>query len=220
MAFLLSLRGTLTVSYKEKLTLTLRVLFVKVRLYPKKDKTKKARSMSAKKAERIEKKIKTKSKKKLFGGVGKKKDDSQKDEKKSIGEILETLQLSLTLIKTVLGKFFGHLRVRVAKFNIKVATADAATTAVAYGAVCQVVSTIIAVLEQAKNINGLSRKEINIESDFVNDTPTADIKVSFSIRVWQILHVALSALLSLIKHKLNSAKKNGQITNTKNKSSK
>ena len=69
MAFLLSLRGTLTVSYKEKLTLTLRVLFVKIRLYPKKDKTKKARSMSAKKAERIEKKIKTKSKKKLFESI-------------------------------------------------------------------------------------------------------------------------------------------------------
>ena len=214
------MRGTLTVRYKEQLTLTLRVLFVKVRLYPKKDKNKKARSMSAKKADRVEKKLKEKPKKKLLGIVGKKKEDSQKGEKKSMSDILETLQTSLTLIKSVLGTFFGHLRVRVARFNIKVATPDAATTAIAYGAVCQSVSTIIALLEQTNKVKGLGNKQVNIESDFLGDSPSADVKISFSIRVWQILHVALSTLLSLIKHKFSSMKKNVQASNKKSKNSK
>ena len=176
--------------------------------------------MSAKKAERVEKKLKEKPKKKLLGIVGKKKEDSQKGEKKSMSDILETLQTSLTLIKAVLGTFFGHLRVRVARFNIKVATPDAAATAIAYGAAYQAVGAIIAVLDQSKNVKGLGNKQINIESDFLSDSPSADVKISFSIRVWQILHVALSALLSLIKHKFSSMKKNGQASNKKSKNSK
>ena len=170
--------------------------------------------MSEKKAERAEKKLKSKPKKKLFG-FGQKKDEDRKGEKKSIGDILETLQTALALIKTLLGTFFGHLCIRVAKFNIRVATPDAAMTAIAYGTVCQAVSAIIALIDQSKNVKGFRRAEVNIQSDFVNDTPSADIKISFSIRVWQILHVALSTLFSLIKHRLDLMKKSTQKPNTK-----
>lgn len=197
----------MTLAYRDQLTLSLRVLFVKVRLYPKKDKRKKARSASLKKLEQARKEHKTKSEKKRFRIGSKKKERSWKLQNVSINDILGTLDISFALIKSVLGTFLGHLKIKVARFNIKVASPDAATTAVAYGAVCGSVSTLLALLEQSDNVKGLRRAKVNIESDFLSETPSADVKISFSIRVWQILHVAFSALLSLIKHRFDSMKK-------------
>ena len=51
--FLFSLRAVVTVAYSDDIALTVRVLFIKIKILPKKDKRKKVRSMSRKKAEKI-----------------------------------------------------------------------------------------------------------------------------------------------------------------------
>ena len=205
------MRGIVTVEYNGELALSVRVLFIKIKILPKKDNRKKVRSMSRKKSERIERQLKKKAdKKQLKKAAKKEKKESEKKEKEkkkvSLSGILDTVSLITSIVRAALGSFFGHLRVDVAKFKITVATGDAASTAVAYGAVSQAVSYLLALFKDNKRVKGLKTAEMDVVCDFLGESPSADIKISFSIRVWHIFHLAFASLKALIKHKFNSLK--------------
>lgn len=205
LVLLLSLRAVITVSYSDELTLYVRVLFVKIKILPAKKGGKRVRSMSRSKAARIRKKLRRKEKQKLDKKLEKKKkkaEEKETKEKKSLGEIIDTLKMIAGIVGTVLRKFFRHLRVDVARFNINIASDNAATTAIAYGAATQTVSYIMALLADSKNVRGLDTAQISINADYLSDTPTADIKLSFSLRVWHVFDIAFAALFRLIRSKL------------------
>ena len=211
--FLFSLRAVVTIAYSDDISLTVRVLFIKIKILPKKDKRKKIHSMSRKKAEKIKKQLAAKKEKqrqkKQLKQEKKQEKKKQKEKepkpKKSLSEILDLVGLAVTLVKTVLKCFFGHLRVDVARFRIRVATGDPATTAVAYGAVSQAVSYLLALLQNNKNVRGLKKADLDIECDFIAESISADIELSFSMRVWHVFHIAFAALGSLIKNRVKSA---------------
>ena len=211
-AFILSLRGIVTIEYADELALSVRVLFIKIKILPKKEGGKRVRSMSRKKSDRIERKLKQKAdKKRLKKEQKKEKKKSEEKEKKktSVSDILDTVNLATSVAKAALGSFFGHLRVDVARFKIRIATGDAASTAIAYGAVSQTVAYLLAIFKNSKRVRGLKKAEMDIVCDFLGDSSSADIKISFSLRVWHLFHLAFASLISLIKHKLKSAKKSG-----------
>ena len=216
--FLFSLRAVVTIAYSDEVALTVRVLFIKIKILPKKDKRKKIHSMSRKKAQKIkdqlkakeEKKQKKKQLKKEKKQAAKAQKAKEPKQKKTLSEILDLVDLATALVKTVLKCFFGHLRVDVARFRIRVATGDPASTAVAYGAVSQAVSYLIALLRDNKNVKGLKTADFDIECDFLSDSTTADVKLSFSMRVWHVFHIAFAALGSLIKSKIKSAQKKSE----------
>ncbi len=191
----------ITLTYRDALSLTLRVLFVRIRILPKKDKRKRIRSMSRRKAKRIRAKLEKKAEKKRLKAK-EKKQDTDKEKKRSVKDILDTVDFALALIKTALGRFFGHLHVKVARFHITVATPDPASTALAYGALSQTLSYIEALISTNKNVKGMKKTDVSLGCDFLSDTFSADIKLSFSLRVWQLIHVALSTLLKFIKERV------------------
>ena len=90
---------------------------------------------------------------------------------------------------------------------------DPATTAVAYGAVSQAVSYLLALLQNNKNVRGLKKADLDIECDFLSDSIAADIELSFSMRVWHVFHIAFAALGSLIKKKVKSMAKKSKNAN-------
>jgi ABC-type multidrug transport system fused ATPase/permease subunit len=217
--FLFSLRAVVTVAYSDEIALTVRVLFIKIKILPKKDKRKKIHSMSRKKAEKIKKTLDAKAEKKRIAKQRKKeKKQAQKEQeqrekesgqakKKTLAEILDLIDLITALVKTVLKCFFGHLRVDVARFRITVAMSDPSTTAVAYGAVSQAVSYLLALLKNNKNVRGLKSADIDIRCDFLSESISADVELSFSMRVWHVFHIAFAALGTLIKKKVKSMAK-------------
>lgn len=210
-ALILSLKGKLTVAYSDEISLTLKILFVKINILPRKDERKRVRSMSKKEAERLERRLTKKKEKKEEKRIRRKqqhKDENKNKEKKTLSDILDVVTLVTKIAKTALGAFWGHLRIDVAKFKIKVATDDAASTAIAYGAVSQAVAYLFEFLKNEKKVKGLKKAQTDISCDFLSDTPEADINISFSLRVWHILHIGLASLIELIKHKINAAKKN------------
>jgi hypothetical protein len=71
--FLLSLKATITIAYTDEVTLTVRVLFLKIKILPKKEK-KGPRSMSRRKAERIRAKARKKAQKKRDAAKAKARD--------------------------------------------------------------------------------------------------------------------------------------------------
>ena len=159
--------------------------------------------MSEKKAEKIRESLRKKQKKKALAKAEKEKAKAEK-KKKSLSESISDVKLITDIVLAVLKKFFGHLQIKMSRIKIVVASGDAATTAIAYGAVTQSLNILLPALESVKNFKRLKKTEIDVRADFLADSPTFDVKISFSLRVWHIFDVAIAALVRFIKNKLSS----------------
>lgn len=204
-----SLKATVTVEYNGEVALSVRVLFIKIGILPSKEKKRK-RSMSKKQAQKLTDKLKAKEEKKRAKKAQKKKAKEQKKadiasgkvkkEKKTPAEILDIVSLVTGLVKQVIGKFFGHLRIKVARIRMKIGTGDAATTALTYGAVTQAINVLFPLLDSVRTLSLPTVKDIDIQADFTCEETEIDIKISFALRVWHLFHVAFAALGELIKY--------------------
>lgn len=212
--FIASLKAKITVIYDGEVALYVRVLFIKIKILPSNKKKKGPHSMSEKKAKKIKARLEAKAEKKRLKKKSKqaekqaKKDASnqQPKEKKSLSDILDIIGTVKDIVSVVVKRFFGHLRVDVAKLKINVATGDAATTALAYGAISQAAMYLFNILAPVKGFSFPKNKDTEINCDYLSDTTTVDIKISFSIRVWHVFHIAFGALGEFIKHKIKSMK--------------
>lgn len=159
--------------------------------------------MSEKKASKIRDSLRKKQQKKALAKKEKEKAKETK-EKKSISETISDIKLITDIALAVIKKFFGHLQIRLTRIKIVIATGDAATTAIAYGAITQSLNILLPVLESVKNFKKLKKTEIDIKTDFLADSPTVDVEISFAIRVWHVFDVAFAALGKFIKSKLKT----------------
>ena len=205
----LMIRIRFVIAYSDELTLRLRVLFFGFTLLPSRDKRKKKRSMSERKAEKIRGKLQKKQQKKIEKKKQKKSEKAEKP-KKSFGEILDLLQLATSLVSVLFRHFFRHLRIRVARIRIIVASEDAATTAIAYGAITQSFNVLLPLLESVRNFPKLKKADLFVGVDFTKDAPQTDLKLVFSIRLWQIFDIAFRALGAFLRHKLKHTENKNQ----------
>ena len=203
-----SLKATVTVAYRDEVALTVRVLFFKIRILPKKEPKRGPFSMSAKKAKKIREKLRKKQLKKAEAKRQKAEKKKQKKaeaklhpkKKKSLSEILDMIDLVKKLCAAVIKRFARHLRLDLARLRICVATGDAATTAIAYGAITQAINVFFPLLEKVKNFDLPKTKDIDVYADFTKESIEADVEISFSLRVWHVFDVAFGALFAFIKH--------------------
>ena len=210
-ALILSLKATVTVAYHDTVALSVRVLFFKIRILPKKEKRGPHR-MSAKKAKKIKAKLRKKQQKKAEAKHRKAKKKAAKKEmpksekkKMSLPEILDLISLIRKILVKIVKTFFGHLRIDIIRLKIRVATGDAASTACSYGAITQAVNLLFPVLESTKNFSTPKTRDIDIVADFVGEEMEFDVEFAFSLRVWHLFHVALGALGTAIKHFVKKA---------------
>ena len=219
-AFLLSLKATVTIAYCGEVTLFVRVLFLKIKIlpakkkkYPKSMSAKKMRKLKEKQAKKEAAKKKKKAEKKAAKELEKqekikaKAEGTVKKEKKSPGEILDIVSLVANLLKQVIGKFFGHLRIKIARIRLKIATGDAATTAITYGAVTQAINVLFPIIDNIKTVKTPVNKDIDISADFCSDETEIDIELSFALRVCHLFHVLGAALGQLIKYIFKTVKR-------------
>ena len=165
--------------------------------------------MSEKKAGKIRESIRKKQQKKALAKKEKEKAKETK-EKKSISETITGVRLITDIALAVIKKFFGHLQIKMTRIKMVVATEDAATTAIAYGAITQSLNILLPALESVKNFKKLKKAEIDIRADFLASAPTVDVEISFAIRVWHIFDVAFAALGKFIKGKLSAESKKSE----------
>jgi len=221
-AFIASIKATVTVAYSDEVSLSVRVLFFKIKILPAKEKRGKRR-MSEKKAAKIRDSLRKKQQKKA---LAKKEKEQAKDtkEKKSISETISGVKMITDIVLAVIKKFFGHLQIKMTRIKMVVATEDAATTAIAYGAITQSLNILLPALESVKNFKKLKKTEIDIRADFLANSPTFDVEISFAIRVWHLFDVAFAALGKFIKGKLasdaNSTEDTTSDQNTESKTAK
>ena len=183
---LLLLKVKINIVLDETFAVYAKVLFIKIKLFPPSKKKKKAKPKKAKK----EKKVKEK----------KKADVTDVQEKVQIKlTIFDYIKIITDVVNVFFKKFAKHLHIKLAKIYVKVATDDAAQTAILYGAVSQSLAYLVETLDSVTNLDGLKRSYINVEPDFLSNKFEAKINITFSIRIIGVLDMGLKSLFRFLK---------------------
>lgn len=205
---ILMLRAELIIKYSDDLGLLVRVCGIKIKILPRKSKKVRPRDYTPKKIAKREEKAKKKAEKaeakKKAKKAQKDADKAKKAELKKQGKLKErslgeTISLISALVKTAVGRCAKHLRVRVARLHISVATGDAAKTALAYGAISQSVSYIAALLDSTGTLRYPTRADVDVHADYLSEKTSADIEIGFSLRVWQLFDILIRTVVTFIK---------------------
>ena len=209
------------VGYREDVTVAISVMGIRIPLVPKRKKKIRLRDFTLKKHQkrlsresekekkRRQKQI-DKDRKKKAAKEAKKKEKAKKLPKDSeVSDEPSMVSLLLSTVAAVLDKFFGKLRIEVARVRITVGGEDAAKTAITYGIVAQGVAYLFQLLEQKTRFYRKKNEYISVVPDFLAKKTTADISLVFSVNLWLFINVAFTALIRIIKEKIQ--RKNAQI---------
>ncbi len=193
-AFLLSLRVRLTVRAGESVTLELKILFIRIRLYPKRARIR-PRDYSPKRSERTKKKAAKKARKRLKSKHSH--TASKEDDKLSLRE---RITLVRALCAALTRRTHKHLHLHAAQLHVRVATGDPATTALAYGAVTQSVAYLLAGLDRVTHLHA-TPPDVGVTADFLAEKSQLHAHITFSIRVWGALRTAVPVLFTYMTKK-------------------
>lgn len=170
------------------------MLFIKIRLFPQKNKKFNAKKHD-KKQNKKQDQPSTFIKDKALA-------DKEKDELSSkILTVAETVKAFFTV-------FSGHLRVKLAKIHITVATSDAAKTAILYGVVSGAAACLVDLLDEITNLSRIKKSSIIIEPDFVSEKSNISINITLSISVFGALRTLVKTLFRYIRLKYIKPKGN------------
>ena len=194
-ALLFSIPAHVVIEANSDVRVYARVLFIKYALFPMKKRKKKTKTAkkTAKKAVKSPKKQAKKS--------------SGEKPKKSMRDIVGLVKLILKLVAAVLRKFPKHFRVRILRYEITVGTKDAAKTAILYGSVTGLSSTLFERLGRVTKFSIKRNAPVNVYADFLGEKTKADIAIDFSITIWGVLHMVMAAGLAFVKAKMTAKPK-------------
>ncbi len=213
-AFLLSLRVRLNVRAGDTVVLELRILFIRIRLFPRKKRID-PRDYSPRRIARAKKKVARRDEKKAAKRAAKKAKKAEKHQKeheeKESGVQL-TLRDKIVLVRAlcavVIRHTHKHLRLHAARLHVRVATGDPATTAILYGTVSQSLSYLLTGLDRVTHLKAVT-PDVGVQADFLGEKSHVDANVTFSIRVWGAIATAVPVLFAFLNKKraLKSARR-------------
>ena len=217
-AGIMLIRATVYIDYRDEVKLTVAVAGIKIKILPKKEpKPININNYSPKKFQKMLKKKEKQERKKLL--KQQKKDEKKKAKKlakqqakdqakndlaaahgKKKASLLENIALIKDIIAIFFSRFGKRFRIKVVRLNLTVASEDAATTAIMYGAATMGVHAILEILDKVTNVDYKKNSEVNIYIDYLSDKPTADVSLSFGLRVWHLFDILFSVARRFISH--------------------
>ena len=222
--FTIKIKVILIMPSPDDVSLTLKICGIPIRILPAKDKKiklsryskkemekrrlaeiekakKKAAKKAAKKRKKEEKAKKEKEKLEKLRKEGKLPADNKK-KKKNDDPTAITLVDNINAATAALGTFFvrfgRRFRIDVSRIIITVATGDAATTAITYGAAVPAVMALIALLEKITDLRGIDKADIHLRCDYLAQKTTVDVHVAFSMRPYHLFDMLFSALFAFL----------------------
>lgn len=114
----------------------------------------------------------------------------KKKRKKTVSEIIDTIVDVIDLVKAVFGEFTRYARLKLAYLDLKVATEDAAKTALVYGTLSGAVYSALEFLDSFLNVKKNYQK-ISVYPDFSDTKTKVSLKIIISIKP---IHVLLAAM--------------------------
>lgn len=116
-------------------------------------------------------------------------------EKPSLTEIVTAFK---NLAVGILTRFARHIRLDELRMRVLVASDDAAKTAMEYGTVCAAAGALRSVAEGMHRVD-LRRVCVEVECDFLAETPEVDAELCTSIRIWRLALIAIFASRPLME---------------------
>ena len=205
---ILMIPASVIIKYDTDFSLKIKVLFITKTLIPKKRKLTGKNGYSARKYRKKLKALEKERQKaadKTASASGKKKKKKAEGEKHE-RDVQQTVELIAELVRAMLASFGKHLRIKAERLHIVVASPDAATTAVMYGAVSQSLSYLMELLNRVTNFR-YRKEEFSLSADFLSDKPTVDVYFEFRLRGWHVLAMLFKTGIAFIKNKVKNAKK-------------
>ncbi len=220
--FTLKIKVVLDMPSPEEINLKIKILGIPITVLPSKPKKiklsryskkemekrrlaeiEKAKKKAAKKEEKKQKKLKKAEEEKArlekLRKEGKPIPDKKKKEYDPTGI---TLVDNINAGTAALGRFFlrfgKRFRIDLSRIIITVATGDAASTAIMYGATVPAVMALISLLQKITNLKGLENADIDVRCDYLATKTTVDVKVAFSMRPYHLFDMLFSALFRFL----------------------
>ncbi len=174
---------------------------IKLSRYSKKNMEKRRLAEEEKKKKKAQKKADKASKKQKQ----KEKDDRAPKKEKPDDPAALTLVDNINAATSALGRFFvrfgKRFRIDVTRIIITVATGDAASTAILYGAVVPATQLLLSAIGRFTNLKGIEDADIDVRCDFLGKKSDVDIHIAASLRLWHIFDMAFSALRAFLKRR-------------------
>ena len=198
-------------AYVDGIVATAQVLFIKLRIYPKKKrkykvkdfKIKRFRKRTKRNIQRAEAKAerkrlraeKKKNRKKKKSGSDEVECEQGGKKKRAIKPLVRML---LRVLKVFIQRFPRYLQITVSRLVIGVATDDAANTAVTYGYVCQSAQYLITYIKLNSNLKQTKKAVVSVYPDFTAVKPKIELDVTLSIRIWQVIALGIALALAYL----------------------
>ena len=198
----------LRVSVKAKvdgdMKLTLGVWIFRIPLYPGKEKTLKLSDYKIKKFRKKQAKLEEaksgkKPKKKPTGHKLSASKTKMVEADDSEGDITELISTIISVVKVFFERFGHHLHIKLKRLVIIIATPDAAKTAVLYGTVCGAVQCLVELLSNTVHLKVPNSDDIRVEPDFTSEKTSAQVDITFSLRVYQIFDILIRSVIAYFK---------------------
>ena len=111
-----------------------------------------------------------------------------------VPNLKENLEMVLELAKKLVSKTRGKVKIKINKLHIRVATNDAAHTALLYGVVVQLVSYLIGFVEE--NYTKIHRRDgdLAVEPDYTTSECSADIDIRLSAKIWRAIIIIIEMI--------------------------
>ena len=208
-AFLFSVPFHVTVGLQESVSVMIRVLFLKIPIFPRPKSTKK-KPKDKKKTDQKQKKEKKPKKEKKDKKKKEESEDEQKKKPKKKLDIVFWVRLLLDVVTALFKKLGRNFKIRVHAYEICVASEDAAKTAVMYGTVQTLSETLFLRLEKAINFKIVKNAPFGVYVNFLEEKPKANVKIDFSISLGGIFGIVFGVIFAFIRSFVTlSIKKNG-----------
>ncbi len=212
--FLFTVHAFITLDMAEDMALSVRVLFIRIHILPKKEKKYKLKNYTLKKIRKRDAKAAKKaakaaqSRREKAAEKAQKKADKlakraamSKEERRELKRKKKASRPALTdlipLVCRVLGlfcsRFFGKLHIKVARLNVRVGAADAMQAAVMYGAVNQSVQYLLEGFRKFTHVDGLKKAEISVVPDYLSDKIDFDFKLTVRVSLGNVLGAVFKA---------------------------
>ena len=217
-AGIMLIRATVYIEYRDEVKLTVAVAGIKIKILPKKEpkpidpnnySPKKFKKMLKKKEKQERKKLlkqQKKDEKKKAKKLAKQQEKEQKKNglqdahKKPKASLLENIALIKDIVAVFFSRFGKRFRIKVVRLNLTVASEDAATTAIMYGAATMGVRAILEILERVTNVDYKRNAEVNVYIDYLSEKPSADVSLSFGLRVWHLFDILFAVARKFLSH--------------------
>lgn len=175
---LLSLKINLHIIYEDELRIYLRILFIKIPIVPDDDSGFDISKLTKNKKDADE------------GDLQEAKGSNQ-----SSSSIIDKLNSVRKVLSIFSDAFHKHLHVKLTKIHIRVATPDAAQTAILYGAISTAIVCIIEVIESITNLDRIKKSSISVEPDFLSEKTDIKLRISLYVSVLGAIKVLMKSFI-------------------------